>query len=149
VLANLGRIQGQIEKAGGAKFDTNTIRRKREKKEKMTSKEGVSSRKLGICYWIRMDGDMRQFNLAEWSILVIHEHTLHGVESRVGTIDDFAEYCVLGVEMRLLGIGDEELGFVRIWSGVCHSHYSTCIELQSGPQFICKGPTPDTLAAFS
>jgi hypothetical protein len=31
--------------------------------------------------------------------------------------------------MRLLGIGDEELGFVRIWSGVRHGHYSTCIEL--------------------
>jgi hypothetical protein len=63
---------------------------------------------------------MRQFDLFEWSILIIHGYPLHRVQSRISAIDNFAEYGVFGVEMGLFRIGDKELGFIRIWPGVGH-----------------------------
>ena len=73
---------------------------------------------------------MCQLDLTERTVFVVDRYALHCIQSRVSTIDDFAEYCIFGVEMRLLGIGDEELGFIRVWSRVGHGHHPACVELK-------------------
>lgn len=55
-----------------------------------------------------------QLNLIRRSVFVDDRDSLHGVQSRVHAIDDFAEDGVLAVQMRLLAVCYEELGLVRI-----------------------------------
>jgi len=92
---------------------------------------------------------MRQLDFAEGAIFVIDGDTFHGIQGRVCTVDDLAKYRILCVEMRLLGIGDEELGFVRIRARVGHGNYTASIELKGRPQFVGKAAAPNTLATFT
>ena len=43
---------------------------------------------------------------------------------------DLSKDCVFAVEMRLLGVGDEELGFVRVGPGVGHGEDPAVVKLR-------------------
>lgn len=51
-------------------------------------------------------------------------------EGRRGRESDLSKDCVFAVEMRLLGVGDEELGFVRVRAGVGHGEDPAVVELR-------------------
>lgn len=72
-----------------------------------------------------------QLNLIQRPVFVVDRHSFHGVQCRVRAINDFAEDCVLAVQVRLLGVCHEELGLVRVWARVCHRHHATGVELGS------------------
>ena len=72
-----------------------------------------------------------QLHLIQRPVFIADRHPFHGVQRGVRAINDFAEDCVLAVQMRLLGVCDEELGLVRIWARIGHSHHPAGVELGS------------------
>lgn len=72
---------------------------------------------------------MSQLDFRQWSIFRINGDAFHCVKCRVGAIYDLSKYAVFPIKMRLLGIGDEELGFVGVGAGVGHGDYTTGVKL--------------------
>ena len=50
-----------------------------------------------------------EFDFRKGSVLRADRYTFHGVEGRVGTINDLSEYRVLSVEVGLFGVRNEKL----------------------------------------
>ena len=71
---------------------------------------------------------MCQLDFLQWTVFVVDRHTLHGLEC-VKAINDLAKDGVLAVQVRLLGVGDEELRFIGVASRIGHCHDSSGIEL--------------------
>lgn len=78
-----------------------------------------------IYWWVKINAksritkvatDMCQLYLGEGSVFIIYRDTFHCVQSGVCAIDDFSKNRILCVKVRLLRIGNEKLGFVRIWT---------------------------------
>jgi hypothetical protein len=73
---------------------------------------------------------MRQFDLSKRPIFVSDWYTFHGIQSRVCTIDHFAEYCVLSVKMGLFRVRDKKLRFITVRPIVGHCDDTACVELE-------------------
>lgn len=72
---------------------------------------------------------MGEFDFSEGSVFIVDRGTLHQVQGGVGAVDHLAKNCVFTVEVRLLCVCDEELGFVGIGPRVRHSNHAAIIEL--------------------
>lgn len=98
----------------------------------------------GVC----MDSDKLDDNFLKRSTLGVYGRFLHGVE-RVHAVNDFAKDCVYIIEVRLLGVRDEELLLVGIGAAVRHRHDASAIVPILRMKFIVKSPTPNTFTAFA
>lgn len=49
-------------------------------------------------------------------------------------MDHFSKHCVQSIEMRLLGISNEELASISIGTTIGHRHYTPCIVLENEPK---------------
>jgi len=94
-------------------------------------------------------GDLLEYNVINRPVFGSYWYSLHRLKSRIGTIDHLPKDGILSVEMRLLAVSDEELGFVGIWAGVGHCYDATPIELESGANLIFEWPPPETLTTLS
>lgn len=72
---------------------------------------------------------MGQLEFGDWSILGRDGYSLHCVEGGICAVNDFAENRVLAVEMGLLRVRDEELGFIRVGTAVGHCDHASGIKL--------------------
>jgi len=93
--------------------------------------------------------DMRQFDLGQRSVLVIHLDTLHRIQGRVSPIDDLSKNGVFAIKVGLLGVSDEELGLVGVRSRVGHGYHASGVELERGSHFIRECLAPYALTTLS
>jgi len=96
-----------------------------------------------------MDCYMGEFDFSEGSVFIVDRGTLHQVQGGVGAVDHLAKNCVFTVEVRLLCVCDEELGFVGIGPRVRHSNHAAIIELERGSYLVGEGFPPYALATFA
>jgi len=108
-----------------------------------------TTRQLGIGNRIGMDCCMGEFDFRKGSVFVGDRNALHQVQRGVDAIDHLPKYCVLVVEVRLLCVSHEKLRFVRIGARICHCNHTTIVELERGPNLVCKGCAPYALATFA
>lgn len=73
---------------------------------------------------------MLQLDLRQRPILRIHRHALHLIQRTIRPVNDASENGVFSVEVRLFGVGDEELGFVGVGAGVGHCDDAAGVELK-------------------
>lgn len=98
-----------------------------------------------------MNGDASHADLGGGPVLGVDRDRLHGIESPTvfGAVDDLAYDGVLAVQMRMLGVRDEELGLVGIGTGIGASDYAPAVELERGADLIRKWLAPYGLAALA
>ena len=72
-----------------------------------------------------------EFDFRKGSVLRADRYTFHGVEGRVGTINNLSEYRVLSVEVGLFSIRNEKLGLVRVRARIGHGDDAARVELRA------------------
>jgi len=85
----------------------------------------------------------------EWPALGVNRLSFNRFQRRVCAINHSPKDGVLGVEVRLLGIGDEELRFVGVRPRVGHGHHSSSAELECSSNLVRERLVPDRVAALA
>lgn len=98
-----------------------------------------------------MHSDTRHPNLARGSILSVNRHRLHRIQRPpiFSAIDDLADDSILSIQMRLLGVRDEELRLVCVWSCIGTCNDTATVKLERGSNFVSERFAPDRLTAFA
>lgn len=89
-----------------------------------------------------MDGDAVEPDLGEGAVAGPRLRLLHEVE-HLESMDDLGEHGVVAVEVRLLGVGDEELAPVGVGPAVRHRHHPAGVVLERLPELVGELLPPD------
>ena len=76
-----------------------------------------------------MNTYVREGDFIQRPVFVVNGDSFHSIQCRVGAINDLSEDGILAVQMRLLVVCYEELGFVCIWTRVGHGHHPPGVKL--------------------
>ena len=98
-----------------------------------------------------MDRHSGHPQFARRPVLGVHGYSFHGIQrtSVLGPLDDLAKDGVFSIEVRLFGIGDEELRLVRIRPRIGTRHNAAAVKLERRSDLVGKRLAPDGLSAFS